>query len=72
MCAVTSNTEDRKYSVLIDQQSLKSGALPIKSRIRADKIMQIEKSIVIKPFATLKDSAFDLLTKEILNVIKRA
>jgi len=44
----------------------------LKSRIRADKIMQIEKSLIAKAFARLDDKTFDLLNAEIMKLLKRA
>ena len=72
VCAVTSNLATKSYSVLIDQKSLSIGRLPIKSRIRADKIMQIEKSIIIRPFAKLNNLTFDSLITELVNLVKRS
>lgn len=72
VCAITSNLEPRRYSVLIGQESLLSGNLPVKSRIRADKIMQIEKSLIVKPFASLNSTAFDSLVAEIISLVKRS
>lgn len=71
MCAITSNLEERKYSILISQTNLAEGTLPIKSRIRADKIMQIEKNLVIKDFAKLNNKTFDDLASEIKALVQR-
>lgn len=70
-CAVTSKLREREYSILLDKSNLASGNLPLKSRIRADKIMQIEKSLVAKSFAHLNDKTFDSLIREIKKLIKR-
>lgn len=71
VCAVTSKLKESEYSILIENKDLSSGHLPIKSRIRADKIMQIEKELVIKPFAKLADGTFDKVVSKIINLIKR-
>ena len=71
VCAVTSNLEEKKYSIIIDNKNLSSGKIPLKSKIRADKIMQIEKALVISSFAKINDKAYDSLTNEIKNLIKR-
>ena len=71
VCAITPNVKQTTYSVLIDQKSLSNGNLPIKSRIKADKVMQIEKSLILKPFAKLKDEVFDGLISEIDKLIER-
>ncbi|MBI2652159.1 type II toxin-antitoxin system PemK/MazF family toxin [Candidatus Woesearchaeota archaeon] len=71
VCAITSKLEDTRYSIVIDNKNISQGKLPLKSRIRADKIMQIEKNLIIKSFARLDNKTFDLLTKEIINLIQR-
>lgn len=71
VCAVTSNLADRKYSILINQENLVSGRLPIKSRIRADKILQIEKRLIAGQFAAVDSSTFDTLVAELTALVKR-
>ena len=71
ICAITSKLDQKEYSVIIDSGNLSSGSLPIKSRIRADKILQIEKKLVIKSFAKLDDKTFDALAEQIINLIQR-
>lgn len=71
VCAVTSNLEQKPYSIIIDDKNLSKGKLPIKSRIRADKIMQIEKSLIISPFAQIDSKTYDMLVNEIKKLIER-
>ncbi len=71
VCAVTSRLEETPYSILIDQKNLSSGRLPLKSRIRVDKIMQVEKNIIERRFARLDDKTFDILVDKIVNLLKR-
>lgn len=71
VCAVTSKLDEKQYSILVDDKNLSSGNLPLKSRIRADKIMQIEKNLIIKPFAKLDNKTFDALIGEIIKLLKR-
>lgn len=71
VCAVTSNLEEKPYSILIESKNLSSGSLPLKSRIRADKMMQIEKKLVIKMFAKLDNRTFDSLVEKITSLIRR-
>lgn len=71
VCAITSKLDEKQYGIMVDNKNLSTGSLPIKSRIRADKILQIEKNLVIKPFARLDDKAFDTLVSEITRLIQR-
>ena len=71
VCAITSKLKESPYSVLIESNDLSSGNLPIKSRVRADKIMQIEKGLIIKAFAKLESKAFDKVINEIVDLVRR-
>lgn len=71
VCAVTSKLDEKQYSILIDNKNLSSGNLPVKSRIRADKIIQIEKNLIIRSFAKLDNKTFDSLINEIIKLLKR-
>ncbi len=71
VCAITSNIEEKPYSILITSDNLSEGKLPLKSRIRADKILQVEKSLIIKKFARLDNKTYDILITEIEDLVKR-
>ncbi|MBI2550558.1 type II toxin-antitoxin system PemK/MazF family toxin [Candidatus Woesearchaeota archaeon] len=70
-CSVTSNLNIKTPSVVIDREDLESGTLPLKSRIRADKIMHLDKGLVIRPFGKIRASTFDALVKEIVKLLSR-
>ncbi len=70
-CSVTSNLNIKTPSIEIYKEHLESGTLPLKSRIRADKIMHMDKGLVIKPFGKIRASAFDALVKEIVKLLSR-
>lgn len=70
ICAITSNLDKRPYSVLITQKDMSEGNLPIPSKIKADKIMQIEKTKIIKQFAILSNHAFSSVAEEIMRLVK--
>ena len=72
VCAVTSNLAQSEYSVIIDAKNLSSGTLPLKSAIKADKILQIEKQLAIRPFGKLDDKTFDSVTRKLSDLVKRA
>ena len=52
-CGITSNLADSDNSLLIDNGSLREGALPKKSRIKVDKLFTLEKTIVKKSIASI-------------------
>ena len=71
VCAITSKLEEKRYSIIIDYKNISQGKLPLKSRIRADKIMQIEKNLILKSFAQLDNKTFDSLVKEITHLMQK-
>lgn len=71
VCAVTSKLEPRQYSVELNQENLSEGRLPLKSLIRADKILQIEKGLIQARFAAINNETFDKLVNEAIKLIKR-
>ncbi len=52
--AITSNIEDKEYSVLVTQNDLSDGELLVDSLIRVDKIYTLSKNIVLKKFGHVK------------------
>lgn len=71
VCVVTSKLEPRHYSIAISQENLLEGRLPLKSLIRADKILQVEKSLIEASFATVNNETFDALANEVVKLLKR-
>lgn len=71
VCAITSKLKEVPYSINLEMSDVVDGTLPIRSRIRADKIMHIKKSSVIRPIAKVNNSVFDKVVEKIINLIKR-
>lgn len=72
ICALTSNLKDVPYSVPISQASLTEGQLPLLSRVKADKIFQLEKSKIRRRIGRVNDATFELVAEEIGQLLKRA
>jgi mRNA interferase MazF len=53
--AITSNLENKEYSVLITNSDLSEGELKVDSLIRADKIYTLSLDIIVKRFGTVKE-----------------
>ena len=71
ICAVTSNLQKTAYSVSLEQKDLVSGSLQIESRIKADKIMQIDKKLAIRAFAKINEKKFDETIAEIKKLLAK-
>ena len=68
-CGITSNLKDAKYSVLIDNGDLDGGEIPIKSRIKVDKLFTVKKDIIKKKIAKINKIAFDKVKEEFCNLV---
>lgn len=69
ICAVTTNVKPSKYSVIIGQNDLESGLLYEKSAIKAESLLKIQKSLVLKIIATVNTQTLTKVTdiiKELL------
>lgn len=71
ICAITSNLEKRSYSLVISNEDMEHGTIPITSKIKADKIMQIEKNQIREKIATLNNKTFDSVIEEIKKLVVR-
>lgn len=47
-CGITSNLENRRNSVLLDPSEMTEGSIPVRSRIKYDKIFTLEKGLILK------------------------
>ena len=69
MVPLTSVIKEEPYSVLISQEDLISGRLMVPSRIRADKIFSVEKSLIIMRIGKINDKTFKIIKEEIIKII---
>lgn len=72
ICSVTSRLDLKDYYIRISQRNLMEGTLSIESSIRADKIMPIEKTLILKKFARLNDKTYNKVIEEILKLITKS
>jgi mRNA interferase MazF len=70
VCSITSKLEKDDYSIIIDNKNLERGNIPLKSRIRTDKILSVEKSLIMDSFAQINDDTFNEVVKKITKLIK--
>ena len=71
VCAVTSNLEPRPYSISLPRDQVTDGRLPLPSRIRADKIMQVSQGLVLKAFCRVKPAVFGSAVREIQRLVRK-
>ncbi len=68
VAAITSNLEDKGYTLLISNNDLDEGELKVNSCIRADKIYTLSQHIVLKKFGSVKNYVFSKV-KEKINIL---
>ena len=68
-CGITSNLSNAQYSILINNSHLAEGAIPVKSRVKVDKIFTISKSLVRKQIAALRREHFAKVREEFLKLV---
>jgi len=66
VCAITSNIQEKPYSVLIDGKYLVKKKLKDKSMIKVDALLRIKKSMIIREIDKIDNRLFS----QILKVLK--
>ena len=68
-CGITSNLKDKQCSILIDTVNLSSGFIPVKSRIKVDKLFTLEKTIVKRKLARVNKSTMSKVKREFISLV---
>ena len=68
-CGITSNLKDVKYSVIINNEDLEKGKIPLSSRIKVDKLFTLDKSIVKKRIAKINRQTLLKVKEEFFNLL---
>jgi mRNA interferase MazF len=66
---LTSVIKDDLYSVLISQSDMSEGTLIRPSRIRPDKIFNVEKKLVKMRVGSVKHAVFDKVRQEVVKIM---
>jgi mRNA interferase MazF len=69
MVPLTTVIKDEPYSVIIEQENLRSGKLLKPSRVKADKIFTVEKELIIMKIGVINEDTFDEIKTEIMKVL---
>ncbi len=72
VCGITSNIKESEYSVLLNNKDLIEGNLPIKSRIKADKLFTLKNSLVKKKIGKVDNNILEKVNEEILKLFSLA
>lgn len=69
ICGITSNLSDEHYSVLLEQKDMAEGAIHFLSRIKADKLFTVHKSIVERKLGKVNKLIIERIKTEINKVL---
>lgn len=70
VCAITSNLEDSNHGVTLEKKDLLSGFIVLKSLIKVDKIISVDKNIIRKKIAKIKKNKLEEVFKILDEIIK--
>lgn len=68
-CGITANLKDSEYSVIVDNLGLTQGSIPVKSRIKVDKLFTLEQSIIKKKLGKINPKVLDEVKNEFVKLI---
>ncbi len=69
VCGITSNLHPTDYSIFIEQNDLETGFLKVKSKIKVDAIMALEKTVFLKTIGKIKTEVLDQVKDHLLKLI---
>lgn len=69
VAAITSNIEEKDYSIVFKSSDMLKGNIKVDSCIRADKIYTLSKTIVVKKFGRVKKQVIDKVKEKIVYLL---
>ena len=67
-CGITSNLSNTAHSILVGSNDLEEGSIPKTSRIKADKLFTLEKTLIIKKVATVNKATLKEVKEELMRI----
>ena len=68
-CGITSNLNNKNYSILLESSDLEEGTIPKKSRIKFDKIFTLEKSLVVKRLGKINSKKMNMVQNSLSSLL---
>jgi len=68
-CGITSDLKNSQFSVLIEDNNLTKGNIPVKSRIRIDKLLTLEKNVIKKKIGKINKDTLEKVREEFFSLI---
>ncbi|MEM2786082.1 MAG: type II toxin-antitoxin system PemK/MazF family toxin [Candidatus Nitrosotenuis sp.] len=68
-CGITSNLDNKKYSIILDKSDMRQGGIPKILRIKFNKIFTLEKSLVIKRIGRINAKKLKRVQKALMELL---
>ena len=69
-CGITSNLANRRNSVLLEPSGMVEGEIPVRSRIKYDKVFTLEKSLVVKELGKVSQQKRDKVRAGLISLLR--
>ncbi len=69
ICGITSNIKDEPYSIMLEQKDMAEGKIHFLSRIKADKLFTIHKSIIKRKLGRTNTTILNRTKEEVRKLI---
>lgn len=68
-CGMTSNLGNRRNSILLDPSEMAEGAIPVKSRVKYDKVFTLEKSLIVKALGMVSQGTLAKVRQGLISLL---
>jgi mRNA interferase MazF len=68
-CGITSNLGNRRNSILLEPSEMVDGSIPVRSRIKFDKVFTLEQSLILKSLGRVSPSKLAQVTSGLISLL---
>jgi mRNA-degrading endonuclease toxin of MazEF toxin-antitoxin module len=68
-CGITSNLGNRRNSVLLDPSEMADGMIPVRSRVKYDKVFTLESSLVLKVLGKISQQKLGKVKRGLISLL---
>ncbi|MEM3154880.1 MAG: type II toxin-antitoxin system PemK/MazF family toxin [Candidatus Woesearchaeota archaeon] len=70
VCGITSNIKDEEYSIILEQKDMAEGDIHFLSRIKADKLFTLQKTIIKRKLGKVNKSILERTKQEVQKLVQ--
>ena len=68
-CGMTSNPANRRNSILIDPTEMAEGSIPVRSRIKYDRVFTLDRSLVVKALGMVSEQKLATVKRGLISLL---